>query len=265
MRIRIQFLFLFGSLFVAAAAGAGPPADTVREELDRATTRLERLREAYEAGAISRRELEEGEADFRNVKRRLRAATSESRELGPQEARRRVEDARYDFERAAARARRLGELYEAGAAARNETEAAQAAADQAEVYLKLNEELARQVELLASLPAQPADQPGAAGFSARTFFFLQDAFYREFGQPLPVSAFGPSEAHEKMGFDHEGRVDIALHPDSPEGRWLMAQLEIRRIPFVAFRNAVAGKATGAHIHLGFPSAVTGRTGGAAGP
>ena len=135
MRTRIQFLFAVASLLVCAAAvGAGSLADTVREELDRAATRLERLREAYEAGAISRRDLEEAEADFRNVERRLRAATSESRELGPQEAQRRVEDARYDFERAAVRARRLRELYEAGAAARNETEAAQAAADQAEVY-----------------------------------------------------------------------------------------------------------------------------------
>ncbi len=247
---------LFG---FAGAPAARPQTETARAELDRAQARLERLRELHAAGAISRVELEEAEAEFRDAQRRLRAVTSEPRELTPEEARRRVEEARHDFEKAAARARKLRELYDEGVVARLEAEEAEAAAKLAENCLQLNQELARRVEYVASMPL-PSQQPTAGGFSFGAFFFLQDVYYREFREPLPVSAFGPSETHEKMGFDHDGRIDIALHPDSPQGRWLIAQLEILRVPFVAFRNAVAGRATGAHIHMGFPSLAPGRAG-----
>jgi hypothetical protein len=41
-----------------------------------------------------------------------------------------------------------------------------------------------------------------------------------------------------------------VHPDSPEGAWLLEYLRAQRIPYYAFRQAVRGKATGAHIHIG---------------
>ena len=47
-----------------------------------------------------------------------------------------------------------------------------------------------------------------------------------------------------------GRVDVAIHPDQPEGRWLLEYLVEKHIPYFAFRQAVPGKATGAHIHIG---------------
>ena len=53
-----------------------------------------------------------------------------------------------------------------------------------------------------------------------------------------------------LGFDHRGRVDVAVTPHQPEGNWLMSYLRSRRIPFFAFRAAVAQQATGAHIHVG---------------
>jgi hypothetical protein len=60
---------------------------------------------------------------------------------------------------------------------------------------------------------------------------------------------------------------VALHPDSAEGRALMDYLRRRGIPFLAFRGARAGVATGAHIHVGEPSerlaaGATGVSGGA---
>ena len=67
---------------------------------------------------------------------------------------------------------------------------------------------------------------------------------------IPVSADGQTAVHTSMGFNHAGRVDIALSPDQPEGVWLMRYLEKNHIPYYAFRSAVAHKATGAHIHLG---------------
>jgi len=45
-------------------------------------------------------------------------------------------------------------------------------------------------------------------------------------------------------------VDVAIHPDTTEGVWLRQYLTTNGIPFLAFRQAVPGKATGAHIHLG---------------
>jgi hypothetical protein len=48
-------------------------------------------------------------------------------------------------------------------------------------------------------------------------------------------------------------MDVAVQPDSPEGEALMAYLRSQGIPFIAFRHAVPGSATGAHIHIGRPS------------
>jgi hypothetical protein len=78
-------------------------------------------------------------------------------------------------------------------------------------------------------------------------------FQARFGYPLPVSAWGQSETHDRMGFDHRNALDVGLRPDSAEGRELMAFLRAAGIPFLAFRNAVRGMATGAHIHIGRPS------------
>jgi hypothetical protein len=48
-------------------------------------------------------------------------------------------------------------------------------------------------------------------------------------------------------------MDVAVSPDSEEGRSLMAYLRTAGIPFIAFRNKLRGWATGAHIHIGRPS------------
>jgi hypothetical protein len=48
-------------------------------------------------------------------------------------------------------------------------------------------------------------------------------------------------------------MDVAVHPDSAEGRALIAYLRGNGIPFIAFRSAVPGSATGAHVHIGYPS------------
>ena len=78
-------------------------------------------------------------------------------------------------------------------------------------------------------------------------------FLRRFGRALPVSAMGQSATHERMGLDHRDAIDVAIRPDSEEGRWLMAYLRNAGIPFIAFRSKLRGWATGAHIHIGKPS------------
>jgi hypothetical protein len=79
------------------------------------------------------------------------------------------------------------------------------------------------------------------------------AFENHFREPFPVSARGETAVHRALGFDHAGRIDVAIAPDSPEGVWLRNYLEQRDIPFYAFRVAIPGKATGPHIHIGPPS------------
>jgi hypothetical protein len=79
------------------------------------------------------------------------------------------------------------------------------------------------------------------------------AFEKEFGKALPVSARGDTALHRALGFDHRGRVDVALYPDSPEGVWLRRFLERLGAPYYAFRGPAPGKSTAAHIHIGPPS------------
>jgi hypothetical protein len=82
---------------------------------------------------------------------------------------------------------------------------------------------------------------------------IEVTFEKEFGKPLPVSARGETVLHRTLGFDHRGRLDVAVNPGSREGLWLRRFLEALRVPYLAFYGAVAGQATGAHIHVGPPS------------
>ena len=79
---------------------------------------------------------------------------------------------------------------------------------------------------------------------------IEKAFEAEFDRPLPISADGETEVHRALGFDHRGRVDVAIDPRAPEGIWLRRYLRSRKIPYYAFTSAVAGKSTAAHIHIG---------------
>ena len=136
--------------------------------------------------------------------------------------------------------------------------------DLAESRARLARELTEQAEAEAALATRPNyESPGVSpnvlgierfdgsGIFNDTIFRKTDAaFQSRFGRPLPVSAMGETAVHRALGFDHRGRVDVALNPDQPEGVWLRQYLTENRIPFFAFRHAVPGKATGAHIHLG---------------
>jgi hypothetical protein len=85
---------------------------------------------------------------------------------------------------------------------------------------------------------------------------IETFFAGRFGRSLPVSARGETELHRRMNFDHRNAIDVALHPDSVEGRALMEYLRKAGIPFIAIRGKMAGAATGAHIHIGKPSVRT---------
>jgi hypothetical protein len=79
-------------------------------------------------------------------------------------------------------------------------------------------------------------------------------FYSQtFGRQLPVTAYGQTATHSQMRFNHSDSMDVALHPDSAEGKALINHLRRSGIPFIVFRGRVAGASTGAHIHIGQPS------------
>ncbi len=81
-------------------------------------------------------------------------------------------------------------------------------------------------------------------------FALDAAFFQEFGHVLPFSAQGGTAMHRSLGFDHSDRFDVALHPDSPEGDFLLQLLDSWGIPYIAFRSSVPGQSTGPHVHIG---------------
>ena len=82
---------------------------------------------------------------------------------------------------------------------------------------------------------------------------VESFFAARFGRRLPVSAYGQSDLHTRWGFDHRQSLDVGIHPESPEGQALINYLRDAGIPFIAFRSAVPGSATGPHIHIGRPS------------
>ncbi|MGH7409327.1 MAG: hypothetical protein ACREKF_15130 [Candidatus Methylomirabilales bacterium] len=82
---------------------------------------------------------------------------------------------------------------------------------------------------------------------------LHQFFLGRFGRALPISAFGQTPLHDRMGFDHRNALDVAVHPDSAEGRVLMEHLRAAGIPFIASWGAIPGSTSGAHIHVGQPS------------
>lgn len=79
--------------------------------------------------------------------------------------------------------------------------------------------------------------------------FFSDTFRRE----LPIAVFGQGVIHNRWRLDHHNSMDISLHPDSAEGQALLNFLQRNGIPYLAFRSAIPGTATGPHIHIGRPS------------
>ena len=82
---------------------------------------------------------------------------------------------------------------------------------------------------------------------------VENFFFTKFGRPLPTTAFGQSDIHDRWGLDHRQGLDVGLHPDSVEGIALVDYLRTENIPYLVFRHAIPGVATGPHIHIGRPS------------
>lgn len=108
------------------------------------------------------------------------------------------------------------------------------------------ERVVRAADIKTTGPSETAASAWSIADAAKV-----ENFYRaKFARSLPVTAFGQSELHTRWGLNHHQGIDVGLHPDSAEGKELINFLRTERIPFLAFRGAIPGVATGPHIHIG---------------
>lgn len=266
---RLACLGLGLSLWSIAAASDGTVLEKARAERDR-------IRSLVDAGALPRNALDEAErrleeaADEAVLDRTLYGALA-LEELTESQAEDMVGAAERLLERARQRLDRLRRLAQEGAVPATSLEGVSEELARRRQTLELALERARLLKEIAAF-AQAEAELGSAGeealpgrarlvsrfegrgvLPASQMEYIRRAFEREFRRPLPVSASGATAVHRALGFDHRGRVDVALHPDQPEGQWLIALLERLGVPYYAFRSSVPGRSTGAHIHLGPPS------------
>jgi hypothetical protein len=94
---------------------------------------------------------------------------------------------------------------------------------------------------------------GGPGWNLGEAWKVQRFFSATFKRELPIAVFGQGAIHERWRLDHRNSMDIQLHPDSAEGQALLNFLQRNGIPYLAFRSAIPGTATGPHIHIGRPS------------
>ena len=235
---------------------------------------VERLRAMSESGSIPRARLKQAQAELADAQDnsilrrtlygslRIEDFTKEQSELMVAAAQRLVERQQERYER-------TKNLVAEGIVARaslmamlEDLEFRKKALDLANFRAKLVEDLSEQAQaegdidelgLVMRLGRTIERYDGAGMFRETDFIRVSSAFIRQFGKSFPVSAKGDTALHRSLGFDHRGRVDIALNPDQREGAWLRAYLQKARIPYYAFRAAIRGKATAPHIHLGPPS------------
>jgi hypothetical protein len=260
--MRFIAFVIFATVILRAAPQAEDP-DVMRARLN-----IARLRALADAGAVPRVEVEKaedalGDAQDLAMLRRTMSIT----DLTEEQANQMVTAAENRLQRRQKQLDKMRGLVDSGLAAQNELQPFKEQSDFAhnEYDLAVSRarichdlvEMVRAEQARLPRPSSPAEGArdtmhfdGAGTFSPAQFQQLSAAYERRFSKPLPVSAMGETAVHRALGFDHRGRVDVAVSPDTAEGAWLRQYLETQRIPYFAFWHAVAGKATGAHIHIG---------------
>ena len=223
-----------------------------------------------ENGSLPKVKLDEAEAELEDARDEgLITRALYGKDLTAEQARSVVEAAKRRVDRRQKIVEEQKKLVDMGVIAKVEMTASVDNVDRAQKeydWALKRTELVKQIEAIAANEAElmrqlatasPLEQrklaeyfAGKGSFSPQDLQHVESAFIARFGKPLPISVNGESAVHKSMGFDHRGRVDVAVTPDQPEGVWLRHYLTVNRIPFFAFRRAIAHQATGAHIHMG---------------
>lgn len=273
-------LNLIAACLVCAAgllAQAGPAAESASEqELAR---ELERLKELVATGAAPRVALDNLQKKVDDQKdeaflRETLYGKLEVEDLTPEQADEMMAAAERRLARRREALEAAKEKVEAGAASRvsltpfledmdRMKRALDAATSRAQLLKEISEVARREMEFEQreqDVPMAPyGPLPVAEKFAGDGVFHNAHwrttvlAFEAQFGKGIPVSAKGETAFHKALGYDHRGRIDVAVDPDSAEGQWLRKHLESLRVPYFLFRAPVRGKASAAHIHIGPPS------------
>jgi hypothetical protein len=253
---------------LAALLGWGGPAASDSPELVRARQQLEIARQQAADGlapaaAVTKAEEMVADASDQTILDRTLYGRLRIEDLTTEQAEAMVSAAERRMERIGGKLDEMKKLVDAGVAERSR-------ADDLETAFAERSQVLNQAKARAALVVQMVDMAHAeAGEGETTVEWkpkehvdgdhpLEDediremtlAYEKHFREPFPVSARGETAVHRALGFDHTGRVDVALTPDSAEGVWLRKYLEQRSIPYYAFRIAIPGKATAPHIHIG---------------
>jgi hypothetical protein len=253
----LRVVFCAGLLAATAAWGA----DVLSAEAN-----LRKTQALVEAGAAPRAALQAAERELQDARdEELLHRTLYANEVGLADVPAMLRAATGLRERASQTLAEQQKLVAEGVAPAGTMEKPKQELAYSERQVELAQSRAKVVEELAEMATREAEladqreQARAAWFEGKgtlteqEFVYVEEKFLEEEGRPLPVSARGASAVHRSLGFDHRNRYDVALNPDQPEGRWLTGLLDRLRIPYIVFRAAVAGKSTGAHIHVGLPS------------
>lgn len=275
--------FLCGVLFAQTQESTAPsaelsatPSAAPSAAMLRARAEAEHIRKLVEAGALPRLKLEESEQalarlEDEEILQRTLYGSLTVEDLTEVQTQEMVEAARRQLNYQRQRLDAAKKLADEGVAARTSVtpvledfDRSGRTVDLAESRARLFRELVAmarsEAEMAASLENESETAPkdaerfdGSGSFTQFQLAVILGAYEHEFAKPLPVSAQGSTAFHRSLGFDHRGRVDVAVHPDQKEGVWLRHFLEAQKIPYFAFRKSIPGKATAAHIHIGPPS------------
>ena len=284
MRQLLSLLLCCGAtLLLGSPARSAEPAleAAADKQVQLAQMELARVRELVELGALPRIRIEEAEAKIEDAKDEAILAKDMYGDFPDKAASQAAEDemvaaAQRRFDRQQARVTEAQKMVDSGIAAKSYLEPLELELNARQTALNLAHSRAQLMADLAARSQAPAPPrvdardfevpalddsalaldgmehyEGDGAFNeARDLPPLELAFSAQFDRPLPISAEGETNVHRAMGFDHRGRVDVAVVPGAPEGVWLREYLQARKIPYYAFTHAVPGKATGAHIHIG---------------
>ncbi len=276
-----QLLGVFLSLGALAAFGqttVDSPETTANKRIELAQQEFQRISQLVQAGALPRVRMEQAEQDVADAQDDAILAHTLYGELPVQDLNDKLIDdmvaaAQRRVERQQARVDAVKKLVDAGITAQS----ALTGPEQELSLRRMNLDLAHsrahvmgELAALAKFEKSNQEIQNATHFEYRDIFApgmehyegtgsfresrdlkpLSVAFAKKFDRPLPISAEGETDLHRALGFDHTGRVDVAVNPTDPEGVWLRRYLKSRQIPYYAFTRAIRGKATAAHIHIG---------------
>lgn len=288
MLIRIAAVAALSAMVLAAQAGPGPNVPAINPTTQSAIPELQpdlndpmvirakidfdRMRQLVDQGGLPRLRLEKAQTDVDDaLDMSILKKNIYSKDVTPEQADQMVQVAERMVLRRQRSMLRMQELVASGVISLAEAQLSGADLERSRTELQMAmtranvvRELAESAKLqktIATLESQAETHPewsgklytrydGNGAFSATDRQKVETAFLTRFLKPLPISADGETAVHRSLGFNHRGRIDVGVSPDSPEGVWLLSYLQKNHIPYFAFRTAIAHRATGAHIHIG---------------